>query len=248
MISPNNLANFLDQYLETAKYADEAPLVHRQFGRSLRRLGMALEAWPGLPEWAAAEKLDAVFLHRPYKLELDALPEDIGILASHLPFEEKLALGYNLRLATALEMTRLETLGHRKGRSLGMIGCVPPQTVGAFYQSVKETFGGREDARTCERNEVTKVAVVGAMTAELMHEASKRGAEVYVTGQMRRPAREAILDTGLGIVIVGHRRSEQWALSVLANVLRERFCGLKIVLAKEPVVQLPPRLPKDLDA
>ena len=207
-----------------------------------------LEAWPGLAEWAAAEKLDAVFLHRPYKLEVDTLPEEIGVLASHLPFEEKLALGYNPRLAVALGMTQLEALGTRKGRPLGMLGCVPPQTVGAFYQSVKETFGGREDSRTCERNEVTRVAVVGAMTAELMHEASKRGAEVYITGQMRRPAREAMLDTGLGVVIVGHQRSEYWAMGVFANVLRERFCGLKVVLAREPIVQLLPRLPKGLDA
>ena len=244
MISPNNLANFLDQYLETAKYPDEPPLVRRQFPHSVRRLGLALEAWAGLPEWAAAEKLDAVFLHRAFKLDFAALPEDIGVMASHLPFEEKLALGFNPRLAALLGMTHLETLGYRKGRPLGMIGCVPPQTVAAFYQSVSETFGGRDESRTCERNEVTKAAVVGAMTAELMHEASQRGAEVYVTGQMRKPAKEAIIDTGLGLVIVGHPRSEQWALSALANVLRERFCGLKVVLAKEPVVQAPPRLPK----
>ncbi len=244
MISPNNLANFLDQFLETAKYAEEPPLVRRQFTHSVRRLGLALEAWPGLPEWAAAEKLDAVFLHRAFKLDFAALPEDIGVVASHLPFEEKLALGFNPRLAAALGMTHLETLGYRKGRPLGMLGAVPPQTVAAFYQSVSETFGGRDEARTCERNEVTKVAVVGAMTAELMHEASQRGAEVYVTGQMRKPAKEAILDTGLGMVIVGHPRSEQWALSALANVLRERFCGLQVVLSKEPVVQPPPKLPK----
>ncbi len=244
MISPNNLANFLDQYLETAKYAEEAPLVRRQFARSVGRLGLALEPWPGLAHWAAAEKLDAVFLHRAFKLEPDALPDDIGVLASHLPFEERLGLGYNCRLATALGMTQLEVLGYRKGRPLGMLGRVPTQTVGAFYQSIKETFGGREDARTCERNEVTKVAVVGAMTAELMHEASQRGAEVYVTGQMRKPAKEAIIDTGLGIVIVGHQRSEQWALTVFSNVLRERFCGLKVVLAKEPVVRPAPKLPQ----
>ncbi len=244
MISPNNLANFLDQYLETAKYPEEAPLVHRQFTHSVRKLGLATEAWPGLAAWAAAEKLDGVFLHRVFKIDWDSLPEEVGVLASHLPFEERLALGHNTRLATALGMTHLETLGTRKGRPLGMIGTVPPQTVGAFYQSVKEVFGGREEARTCERNEVTKVAVVGAMTAELTHEASERGAEVYVTGQMRRPAKEAILDTGLGVVIVGHLRSEQWALTALANVLRERFCGLKIVLPKEPIVQAPPKLPK----
>ena len=143
-----------------------------------------------------------------------------------------------------LGMIHLETLGTRKGRALGMTGCVPPQTVAAFYQSVSEVFGGRDESRTCERNEVTKVAVLGAMTAELMHEASQRGAEVYVTGQMRKPAKEAILDTGLGLVIVGHPRSEQWALSALANVLRDRFCGLKVVLAKEPVIPAPPKLPK----
>ncbi len=244
MISPNNLANFLDQFLETAKYAEEGPLVRRQFPHSVKRLGLALESWPGLPEWAVAEKLDAVFLHRAFKLDFSTLPDDIGVLASHLPFEEKLALGYNPRLAAMLGMTHLETLGYRKGRPLGMIGSVPPQSVAAFYQSVTETFGGRDESRTCERNEVTKVAVVGAMTAELMHEASQRGAEVYVTGQMRKPAKEAIIDTGLGLVIVGHPRSEQWALAALANVLRERFCGLKIVLAKEPTVQPPPRLPK----
>ena len=244
MISPNNLANFLDQYLETAKFPDETPLVRHQFSHSVQRLGLALEAWPGIGEWARAEKLDAVFLHRAFKLEPDALPDDVGVLASHLPFEEKLALGYNVRLATALGMAHLETLGTRKGRPLGMLGRVPPQTVSAFYQSVKETFGGRDESRTCERNEVTKVAVVGAMTAELMHEASQRGAEVYVTGQMRKPAKEAIIDTGLGMVIVGHQRSEQWALSAFANILRERFCGLQVVLAKEPAVQPPPKLPK----
>ena len=244
MISPNNLANFLDQYFETAKYAEEAPLVRHQFSRSVRRLGLALEPWPGLPEWAAAEKLDAVFLHRSLRLDFSTLLEDIGVLASHLPFEEKLGIGYNPRLAVMLGMTHLETLGTRKGRPLGMIGCVPPQTVAAFYQALNETFGGRDESRTCERNEVTKVAVVGAMSAELMYEASSRGAEVYVTGQMRRPAKEAILNTGLGLVIVGHPRSEQWALSALANVLRDRFCGLKVILAKEPTVQAPPKLPK----
>ncbi len=230
MISPNNLANFFDQFLETDKYTDEPPTVFRPFGRSVSRLGLALEPWPGLRVWTETQRLDAVFLHRPFKLDVDALPDEVGVLASHLPFEERLALGYNLRLADALGMTQLQPLGWRKGRPLGMLGDVPPQTVGAFYHSVSDTFGGRDDARTCEKNEVTRVAVVGTMTTELMREASTRGAEVYVTGQMRQPAREALIDTGLGLVVVGHRRSEEWALRTLSHVLRERFANLTIVL------------------
>jgi len=244
MISPNNLANFLDQYLETARYADEPAIVFRPFGRAVNRLGMVLEPWPGLTDWVKQEKLDALFVHRPFKMEMEDLPQDVGVFASHLPFEERLALGYNSRLADALGMSNLQPLGHRKGRPLGMLGDVPPQTVGAFYKSVFDVFGGREDARTCERNEVTRVAVVGVMTAELMHEASERGAEVYVTGQMRQPAREAILDTGLGVIIVGHHRSGEWALRLLAHVLRERFHALTTCLPKEPVTTAVPALPK----
>ena len=230
MISPNNLANFLDQYLNTAIYPDEPPIVHSQFGRSVSRLGLALDPWPGLVEWVKEARLDALFLHHSNKLEGITLPDDVGLLASHLPFDERLALGFNLRLADALGMVSLQPLGYRKERSLGMIGDVPPQTVSAFYKSVTETFGGREEARTCERDEVTRVAVVAAMTGDLMREASQRGAQVYITGQLRQPAREAMLDTGLGVIIVGHRRSEEWALRALAHILRERFAPLTVVL------------------
>ena len=230
MISPNNLANFLDQYLNTAIYPDEPPTVFHPFGRSVNRLGLALEPWPGLAEWVAEARLDALFLHRPFKLDPHSLPDEIGILASHLPFEERLALGFNLRLADALGIHMPRPLGQRKERPLGMLGDVPPQTVSAYYKSVTEIFGGREEARTCERNEVTKVAVVGAMSADLMREAAARGAEVYITGQMRQPVREALLDTGLGVIVIGHRRSEEWALRSLAHVLRERFASLTVVL------------------
>ena len=230
MISPNNLANFLDQYLNTAIYPNEPPTVRHHFGRSVTRIGIALDPWPGLTEWVKDARLDALFLHHPNKLEGTTLPNDVGILASHLPFDERLALGFNLRLADALGMVSLQPLGYRKERPLGMIGDVLPQTVSAFYKSVSETFGGREEARTCERDVVTRVAVVSAMNAELMREASVRGAQVYITSQMRQPAREAIVDTGLGVIIVGHRRSEEWALRALAHVLRERFALLTVVL------------------
>lgn len=230
MISPNNLANFLDQYLNTAIYPDEPPTVHRHFGRSVTRLGLALAPWPGLAEWVKDARLDALFLHRPNKLEGITLPDDVGILASHLPFDERLGLGFNPRLADALGIEFPHPIGHLKERPLGMIGDVCPQTISALYKSVTETFGGREEARTCERDEVTRVAIVAAMTVELMHEASRRGAQVYITGRMRQPAREAIVDTGLGVIIVGHRRSEEWALRALAHVLRERFAPLTVVL------------------
>ena len=119
---------------------------------------------------------------------------------------------------------------HDPARRVDHVAHGQPHAASENVEAQPETFGGREEARTCERDVVTRVAVVSAMNAELMREASVRGAQVYITGQMRQPAREAIVDTGLGVIIVGHRRSEEWALRALAHVLRERFALLTVVL------------------
>jgi len=235
MITIQTLSVFLNHYFDADRFMHEQPGIMRASPRSVHRLGLALDPWPGLAEWVQMEHLDALLLHRPFKLETNTLPDELGLLGYHLPLEEKLALGYNTRLADALGMTKISVLGRRAGRPLGMMGNVPPQTVAEFYKSVTDVFGGREDARTCERNEVCQVAVVGAMTQSLMQQAAMRGADVYITGQFRQPARQTVLETGLGVVVVGHRRSEEWALRTLAHVIQERFSGL--------TVMLPPRRP-----
>ena len=167
-----------------------------------------------------------MLLHRAAHLEAGALGANVGVLGYHLPLDEKLMLGWNLRLSDVLGLTAPEVLGWKQGRPLGMIGNVPSRSVAEFYRLVFAVFGGREESRTCERNEVTRIAVVGAMTEALVHEASERGADVYITGQLRQPGRVAMLDTGIGVIAVGHKRSEAWGLRALAHVLRETLGGV----------------------
>ena len=231
----HELAAFLDEFLETARFPTETNGVLHPTDRPVQRVGLALEPGPGLAAWAEAEKLDAVLLHRAAHLEAGALHADVGVLGYHLPFDEKLMLGWNLRLSDVLGLTAPEVIGWKRGRPLGMIGPVPSRSVADFYRLVFAIFGGREESRTCERNEVTRVAVVGAMTEALVHEASERGADVFITGQLRQPGRVAMLDTGIGVIAVGHKRSEEWGLRALAHVLRERWAEMNVVCA--------PRLP-----
>ena len=72
---------------------------------------------------------------------------------------------------------------------------------------------------------------MGAMNDALVREADARGARVYVTGQWRVPATEAVNETGIGVVCVGHRRSEEWGLRALAGLLRERWATLRVIVA-----------------
>ena len=66
-----------------------------------------------------------------------------------------------------------------------------------------------------------------AMTKKLVFEAAARGADLYITGQWRAHAEEAVRETGIGVITVGHERSEMWGLKLLARLLEEEFVGLK---------------------
>ena len=231
MISIDELAQFLDHFFAVERYGDDQGGVYRAATRPVRRLGLALEPWPTIDEWAENERLDAVFLHRPWKLQPWQLPE-LGVLAYHLAFDERLTIGFNPRLADALQLTAIETLGEKAGRAIGMIGEVPQQSFADFVALLDHVFGQHDEALAPIAEHIERVAVVGAMTDALVREAAERSAQIYVTGQLRQPAREAVRETGIGVVAIGHRRSEIWGLRALAGVIRERWSKIEVVLAQ----------------
>jgi putative NIF3 family GTP cyclohydrolase 1 type 2 len=111
-----------------------------------------------------------------------------------------------------------------------MMGEIPPQSFGTYRRYIEEVFGGQDKAHPGGWEKVSRVAIVGAMTDALVREAASRGANLYITGQLRKPAEEAVLETGIGVIAVGHRRCEEWGLRALAGVMRERWAGLKVIL------------------
>lgn len=232
MISGEILTRFLDEYFAAHLYPGDQTGIYRASPLSISRIGLALEASPALAGWIEAEQLDWLFLHRPWRLEEAGVAPTVGVVSYHLAFDEKLTLGFNPRLADALRMTNIEVLGLKDGRPLGMIGDVPRTTFSGFREMLREMFGGEDAAHkpASEEAGIARVAVVGAMNDELAREAHARGADIYVTGQLRQPAKRAITETGISVVCVGHRRSEEWGLRALAGVLRERWSELEVVL------------------
>ena len=228
MVSLADLETFLSTFLLAHAFQDDQNGVYRASSREVERLGMALEPWPGISDWVAQRKLDALFLHRPWKL--GALPEGVGVLAYHYAFDERLTTGYNPLLAHALEFSEVEVLGYKEGRPLGMIADVPKTTVAAFRARVEAAFGGLEGIYGANAGEVVRACIVGAMRPALIHEAAERGAQVYLTGEYRKGAAQAVVETGMTLLEIGHRRSEVWGLRTLAAVLCGRFPDLEVVL------------------
>lgn len=230
MLFLDDIERFLDLFFAIHRYSqEERGGVYCPSTRPIRRLGLALEPWEQLPQWVDGQRLDALFLHRPWKLQPGQLLPNVGVLSYHLAFDERLTLGFNPRLAEILAMSDLSVLGEKQGRAIGMLGEILTQSFSSYCTYVDEVFGGEEVYRGMA-TEISRVAVVGAMTDALIREAAARGADLYVTGQFRQPAQDAVRETGIGVIAVGHRRSEVWGLRALSGVLRERWSGLEVFL------------------
>lgn len=224
------LASFLDTLLETNTYPTAEDTRYRQSMRPVARLDLAVEANFDVVHWVQTERLDAVFLHRPWEIDPQPLPPGIGVLMSHAPFDDHLTLGVNPRLALVMGLADWEPFGSKAGRPLGMLGRIMAAPFDTLHQTLEDIFGGLDAARMGTADTITTVAIVNAMTDTLIREAAARGAHVYVTGQERVPARPAVEETGLGVIAVGHACCEQWGLRALAGLLRERFAALEVVV------------------
>ncbi|MBW4524729.1 MAG: Nif3-like dinuclear metal center hexameric protein [Phormidium tanganyikae FI6-MK23] len=227
MMTQETLIEFLDRFFQVDQYPkEERGGIYRKSDRLIQRLGLALEPTLNFDLWITNHRVDALFIHRPWQLD----PElDIGVVFYHLPFDEQLTLGFNLRLAEALTLVNAKPFGHKAGRAIGMIGEIPPQSSDRCCGQIRDIFGGYESA-IGQSEAVRKIAIVGAMNESLIRSAAAQGVEVYITGQFRTSAKAAVLETGMCVIEVGHHRCEQWGLKALSGVLRERWSKLQIIL------------------
>ncbi len=224
------LASFLDTLLETNTYLPPEDTLYRHSVRPVARLGLAVEADFDVQAWVQAHALDAVFLHRPWKIDGQPLPPDIGVLRAHLPLDDHLTLGVNHRLASALGLVDWQPFGSKAGRPLGMLGHVAERPFDTLRHTLEDIFGGLDYSHTGRSDTITTVVIVNAMTDASVRGAAACGAQVYVTGQVRIPAQAAVEETGIGLAAVGHARCELWGLRALAGLLRERWATLEVVL------------------
>ncbi|CCH51666.1 UPF0135 protein [Fibrisoma limi BUZ 3] len=230
---------FLDQCFATDRYAASEqggiywPAKEKADDLFIKRIGLALEPWPGIYEWIVEKHLDVLWLHRPWKLEIERVSHNVSVLYHHLPFDETLTMGYNLRLAQTLKMSNPEEIGYKQTvdlprRAIGMLGQTPMADVIDWSQMVEGVFGGYDQVHQGSQPGIGRIAIVGAMNEALIREAADRGAGLYLTGEYRKSAQTAVEETGISVIAVGHRRSEEWGLRALADLLREQREGVVV--------------------
>lgn len=232
-------------YLHTSLLVNRFPAteqggIYRASERPIRRIGLALEPTPLLADWVRSEQLDALWLHRPWHLPLNQLPSDVGVIYHHLPFDEHLTTGLNPLLADRMTMINVEELGHKQSaderglpmspRPIGMLGDALVRPFGDWESFVECQFGGFDRSEPGLDPMPMRVAVVGAMNAALVQEAHERGVSLYLTGEYRTGTQKAVEETGMAVIAIGHRRTEEWGLRALRRLLRIKWTELDVAV------------------
>ncbi|MEZ0539003.1 Nif3-like dinuclear metal center hexameric protein [Fibrella arboris] len=246
-----DLAQFLEGEFQASRYPkNEQGGIYTPSDRAIHRLGVTLEPEADTGNWVRSNRLDALWMHRPWQLDLKSLPVDVGVVTHHLPFDESLTMGYNRPLATTLGLLSLDELGYKQQadesgillpkRAIGMIGNVPERTHDEWINLINAQFRGYDRVEAGANRSYKRVAVVGAMTDTLIREAHAHGVELYLTGAYRKAAQSAIAETGMSVMAIGHQRTEEWGLRALGNRVQERWPALEVVLVNR---SLPSCLP-----
>lgn len=214
-----------------ARTLGERDVLKRPGPPEVRALALALE--PGdLPEDLEA---DALFLHRSRFLG-ERWP-GLGVLGAHDGFDRHLTTGPNLRLARALGWRDVRTV-RREGKLAGIVATPPQRTWDDLRAALHAELGG-EDASIppSTAGHPLRVALMNAMNPGLIGQVAALGVTAYLTGQLRPSAVGAARAAGVGVVALGHRRTELWGLQQLARELEEAFPGLNVRVYDQPSAQ-----------
>ena len=68
------------------------------------------------------------------------------------------------------------------------------------------------------------------MNPALVQEAHERGVGLYLTGEYRKGTQAAVDETGMSVIAIGHRRTEEWGLRALGTLLSEQWNGLEVLV------------------
>ena len=112
---------------------------------------------------------------------------------------------------------------------MGMVADLEfPQDWEALLETLEQEFGGWEELLTPRELRLERLVLMSTFRPEATRLAARVGAQVYLTGQMRSSGHNLALELGMGVVALGHRRSELWGLNQLARELSGAFPALEL--------------------
>jgi dinuclear metal center YbgI/SA1388 family protein len=159
----------------------------------------------------------------------EALNKRISIVSAHTNLDVVQG-GINDILADLFGLQGVQVLDARndlgiEGAGLGRIGTLPtPLKLAQMTKKVKEVLGTQRVRVVGQKNRrIIRVALVGGAGGSMVSLASKEGADLLVTGDVRHHEALEAESLGLALMDAGHFYTEKAALGPFGDRLRNAF-------------------------
>ena len=165
---------------------------------------------------------------------MKAVKHDITIFSAHTNLDNAVN-GVNFKMAEKIGLTHVEVLDPRADGWLnagaGVVGELPePEAEEAFLRRIKQTFEvGCVKHTALTGRQIRRVALCGGAGAFLMPEAIKKGADAFITGEIKYHdyfgrAEEILLAE------IGHYESEQYTKEIFKKIICEQFPEVRVMM------------------
>ena len=248
MLSCQTIMNALERIAprRLAEDWDNPGLLVGSYAQRVKRVLIALDVDDAVTEEAIARKADMIVAHHPAifrgmkQLRTDLplgkrlaalLTHGIAVAAAHTNLDVARG-GVNDVLAAQLGLEKLSSFvitAQENGvtESIGRVGTLPtPTSIEDFARAVKERLHvSHVRLAAAALRPVRRVAVCGGAGAEFIDTAVRRGADVYITGDIKYHEAQRAAEQGMHLIDAGHFGTERPVLPVLADLLRAELAA-----------------------
>ena len=121
------------------------------------------------------------------------------------------------------------------GQPYGLLRCgdVAAQPLEAFLAHVKQRLGCDGLRYVNSSNPVHRVAVGGGSCADEMRDALEAGCDTFVTADVKYNQFRTAFELGLNLIDAGHFHTENPAMPILAEKLRQAFPEIQVVFSEK---------------
>jgi dinuclear metal center YbgI/SA1388 family protein len=161
----------------------------------------------------------------PGNVILEAAKSGISVVAAHTNLDVAPA-GINDILADLLELQHVEVLkemGEMDGVGLGRIGDLPtPKKLSAVAKEIDKVLGVEKSRVVAKRDvKIRRLAVVGGSGGDLVSIASKKGADLLLTGDVSHHYALEAESLGVALIDAGHFHIEKTAFGIFSERLKD---------------------------
>ncbi|MEO5377204.1 MAG: Nif3-like dinuclear metal center hexameric protein [Magnetococcus sp. DMHC-6] len=230
---------FLETTLQVQKIADYAPNGVQVRGKEeISSLITGVSACQELFECAVERQAQLILVHHGLFWEKDPriiegslkqrlkilLTHDITLMAYHLPLDCHPEFGNNICILKGLQLVPSAPFGLYRGIPLSFIGVLQQAlSLDDFLKRVQKLFGGDPLVLPYGPAWIKRVAVCSGGAPELLREAKRAGADLFLSGEASEPLYYFAREEGIHMVAAGHHRTEKFGVETLGNLLAVKF-------------------------